>query len=93
MFLHHCTHCDRDYLVSARAIASFHNTSEGPIAYVRCPEGHLAVRRFRPAGAPGTPTPDEAADPRTDPSTRTLAGAPDGDPTDEATGVAHRHVA
>ena len=47
MFDVHCRLCDRRYLVGTRSIASFHNTSDGPIAYVRCPEGHLLVRHFR----------------------------------------------
>ena len=47
MFDVHCHHCDRRYLVGTRSIASFHNTSDGPIAYLRCPEGHLLVRNFR----------------------------------------------
>lgn len=53
MFLHHCTHCGRDYLVGTRSLVSFHNTSDGPVGYVRCPEGHLSVVAFhtdRPGG-------------------------------------------
>jgi hypothetical protein len=45
----HCPTCATRYLVGSGAIDSFHNTSEGPIAYVRCPEGHRLIRYFRPA--------------------------------------------
>ncbi len=46
MFNLHCHICDQTYLVGTRSIVSFHNTSEGPVAYARCPEGHLTVRYF-----------------------------------------------
>lgn len=46
MFTIHCHHCDRQHLIGTRSIVSFHNTSEGPVAYVRCPEGHTIVRYF-----------------------------------------------
>lgn len=39
----HCPQCDRRYLVGTRSIRSMHNTSEGVIVYVRCPEGHLTI--------------------------------------------------
>ncbi len=39
----HCPDCDRQYLVGTRSILSIHNTSEGVIAYVRCPEGHTTI--------------------------------------------------
>ncbi len=55
MFDIHCHVCDRRYLVGSRSIQSFHNTSEGPVAYVRCPHGHHLVRSFggaRPATQP-----------------------------------------
>ena len=48
-----CPHCDTQWLVGTRSIRSFHNTSEGPIAYVECPKGHLLVRYFRQARAEG----------------------------------------
>lgn len=47
MFLLHCFGCDRDagrrYLVGTASLLSLHNTSDGPIAYVRCPDGHISV--------------------------------------------------
>jgi len=49
MFDIHCHVCDRRYLVGTRSITSFHNTSQGPIAYVHCPQGHALVRSFRDA--------------------------------------------
>jgi hypothetical protein len=60
MFDIHCQACQRRYLVGSRSIRSFHNTSEGPVAYVQCPHGHQLLRRFRndlvgPAVAPATP--------------------------------------
>ncbi len=51
MFDVHCHICDRRFLVGTRSIVSFHNTSEGPVAYVRCPDGHTLVRWFQPAAA------------------------------------------
>lgn len=39
----HCPDCSRQYLVGTRSILSIHNTSEGVIAYVRCPEGHTTI--------------------------------------------------
>lgn len=39
----HCPDCARNYLVGVRSIRSIHNTSEGVIAYVRCPEGHTTI--------------------------------------------------
>jgi hypothetical protein len=39
----HCPQCERSHLVGTRSIVSFHNTSEGVIAYVKCPEGHITV--------------------------------------------------
>lgn len=47
MFELYCHVCDRDHLVGPRAILSLHNTTEGPVAYVRCPLGHHLVRSFR----------------------------------------------
>ena len=47
MFDVHCQICDRRYLVGPHSIASFHNTSDGPVVYVTCPEGHTMVRYFR----------------------------------------------
>jgi hypothetical protein len=49
MFDIHCHRCDRPYLVGTRSIVSFHNTSEGPVAYVSCPQGHVLLRSFRDA--------------------------------------------
>jgi hypothetical protein len=47
MFAVHCTACNHRYLVGTRSIISFHNTSDGPIAYLRCPSGHRLIRYFR----------------------------------------------
>ena len=46
MFNIHCTCCERDHLVGSDKIRSRHRTSEGTIAYVECPDGHLAVVSF-----------------------------------------------
>lgn len=46
----HCPTCDKRYLIGSRSITSFHNTSDGPIAYVTCPAGHHLVRWFRGPG-------------------------------------------
>ncbi len=61
MFTIHCHHCDRQYLLGSRSIGSLHNTSEGPIAYVTCPEGHRLVRYFRPADKRSRPVLREAS--------------------------------
>lgn len=42
----HCHRCSRSHLVGTRSIVSMHHTSEGPVAYVRCPEGHLTMQEF-----------------------------------------------
>lgn len=47
MFTIHCHICDEELLVGSRSIVSMHETSDGPIAYVRCPHGHLVVHEFR----------------------------------------------
>ncbi len=61
MFDIHCHLCDERYLVGSRSIGSFHNTSEGPIAYVTCPEGHHLVRYFHnDTTAPATAATDAA---------------------------------
>jgi hypothetical protein len=47
MFDIDCAPCGRRYLVGTGSISSFHNTSDGPVAYVHCPKGHHLVRCFR----------------------------------------------
>jgi hypothetical protein len=42
-----CPHCNKRFLVGTASIDSFHNTSEGPAAYVKCPQGHHLMRHFR----------------------------------------------
>ena len=49
MFELHCHACGQDHIVGPRSIRSFHNTADGPVAYVRCPRGHDLVRSFRDA--------------------------------------------
>lgn len=49
MFAIHCVDCERRYLVGTRSIESFHNTTEGPMATVKCPAGHLVVHHFHQA--------------------------------------------
>lgn len=51
MFDINCHICRERYLVGTRSIQSFHNTSEGPVAYVTCPKGHHLVRYFHQAPA------------------------------------------
>jgi len=36
-------------MVSTRSIVSLHNTSEGVVAYVRCPEGHVTMNTGSPS--------------------------------------------
>lgn len=54
----HCHRCSTTHLVGTRSIVSMHQTSEGPVAYVRCPEGHLTVTEF--GRELETPTPPAA---------------------------------
>lgn len=58
----HCPICSKRYLIGTRSINSFHNTSDGPIAYVSCPAGHHLVRSFRgrSATAEADPHPEVA---------------------------------
>ncbi len=46
MFDINCHQCEATHLIGSCRIRSMHNTSEGPIAYVECPEGHFLVVRF-----------------------------------------------
>ncbi len=39
----HCHECQQHHLVGTRSIVSLHNTSEGVVAYVKCPKGHLTL--------------------------------------------------
>jgi len=48
MFDIYCPHCESPYLMSTPQIISTHRTSNGPVAYVKCPHGHLLVKEFRP---------------------------------------------
>lgn len=48
MFDIYCPHCDSPFLMSSTQIISTHRTSNGPVAYVKCPHGHLLVKEFRP---------------------------------------------
>ena len=41
-----CPQCRRPYLVGTRSIVAFANTSDGPVARVRCPGGHVIERVF-----------------------------------------------
>lgn len=54
MFDIHCQECAQRYLVGARSITAFRNTTDGPVATVRCPLGHTVLHAFhhgRPAAA------------------------------------------
>jgi hypothetical protein len=54
MFKLYCVSCDVSFPVEARSLVALHNTSDGPVGYLRCPTGHLdAVRLHEPrvAGA------------------------------------------
>jgi len=46
MFDIDCHVCGSTHLVGSRSILSVHNTSEGVIAYARCPNGHTVVVDF-----------------------------------------------
>lgn len=46
MFTFRCNRCDTTHTGSSRDVVSVHATSQGRIAYVRCPLGHLSVLSF-----------------------------------------------
>ena len=52
----YCHHCETRYLLGMSSLRSMHNTSEGPIAYAVCPQGHHLVRHFRAEGDVRTAT-------------------------------------
>ncbi len=54
MYALHCPTCQLTHLMGNRSIVSLHNTSEGPVGLVRCPEGHELLTTFdeRRAGIP-----------------------------------------
>ena len=56
-----CHHCDRRYVMGSGAIISLHNTSEGPVAYTKCPVGHRLVRYFRTGATVPAPTASDLA--------------------------------
>lgn len=43
MFLHLCTVCGYRGLVGVRSVVGVINTERGPLAVIRCPEGHETV--------------------------------------------------
>ena len=43
MIVANCGLCETTYLLSESVVESRHVTSNGIIAYVKCPEGHRAV--------------------------------------------------
>ena len=45
----HCPVCNHRYMVGTRSIVSMHNTSDGVLAYVRCPEGHVTLNTGSPS--------------------------------------------
>lgn len=45
----HCPVCNHRYMVGTSSIVSMHNTSEGVLAYVRCPEGHVTLNTGSPS--------------------------------------------
>lgn len=47
MFSITCHRCGHRELTTTRSILSLHNTSEGPVAYVRCSKGHPTLTWFR----------------------------------------------
>ncbi len=49
MLFIHCPECDHRYMVGTRSIVSMHNTSDGVLAYVRCPEGHVTLNTGSPS--------------------------------------------
>ncbi len=46
MFSIHCPVCDQNHLVTTKSIITFDNTDGGPIAVVRCLNGHEVVTAF-----------------------------------------------
>ena len=70
MFLLHCSGCDPDggrrHLVGTTSLLSLHNTADGPIAYVRCPNGHTVVipygREYEPPRPAWLDRTDDACD-------------------------------
>lgn len=75
MFDVHCHHCERTYLVGTRSIVSYHKTSTGQIAYVRCPDGHLLIRNLRHRYTTPTVAVDEPATGNMTPAAAELCGA------------------
>ena len=53
MFSIHCHICDEEHLVSTRNIVSMLQTSNGPVAFVRCVRNHLVMYEFRNARSSG----------------------------------------
>lgn len=43
----HCPACSIWYFVGTGSIAMLHNTDNGPVAEMSCPEGHHLLHRFR----------------------------------------------
>lgn len=46
MFSIHCPLCDQNHLVDTKFIEAFDNTDHGPVAVVRCLNGHRVVTDF-----------------------------------------------
>jgi hypothetical protein len=56
MFSFYCPTCDLSFLSWTRSLVSLRNSSDGPIGFLRCPNGHFNAVRFhkpRRSGADG----------------------------------------
>ncbi|MEM7139459.1 MAG: hypothetical protein AAF548_00395 [Actinomycetota bacterium] len=42
-----CPHCGQRELVGTRRIRAIHNTDQGPVGDLRCPQGHALLYDFR----------------------------------------------
>ncbi len=43
----HCPVCSIRYFVGTGSITMLHDTDDGPVAELSCPEGHTLLHRFR----------------------------------------------
>lgn len=41
MILIHCPYCETNHLVGYRSLVEVQNTDHGPVAFARCPHGHV----------------------------------------------------
>lgn len=63
MFSIFCPQCNKRHLVGTRRIVRFENTADGPVAQVKCLQGHLVTTDFgrNPKKTASTPATDAPA--------------------------------